>query len=76
MRFQLTIDRDLLEKTPDGERCNPIIVLDTRNGRVEHASIVEFDGGAVVYGPQQQNGARVWVELDSISSTTMVSSRA
>ena len=66
MRYEITIDRDLLEQTEPGVHCSPLMVLNTETGGMIRAYRVVLAGSRVVYGPPRQNGARVWVEGDTI----------
>lgn len=67
MRFEITIDRDLLEKTPRDARCQPLLVLDQCSGTLTRASEATLGTAKVVYGAPRQNGARVWIEAESVT---------
>lgn len=66
MRYELTIDRDLLEHTPPGEDCYPLLLLNTETGDLVRCCKVVLTNSRVVYGLPRQNGARVWVEGDAV----------
>lgn len=66
MRFEITIDRDLLEHTPPDQACAPMLIYDRETGLQTRASGAFFERGCVVYGPARQNGARVWIEADRV----------
>ena len=66
MRYEITIDRDLLEHTPKGAHCTPLMLLNTETGVVTRAHKIALTNSKVVYGPPRQNGARVWVEGDTV----------
>lgn len=71
MRYRITVDRDVLDKTLAGSdpkhQAKPIRVEDTRTGKVEHHRNVTMPLGCrIVYGDPQQDGARVWIETDGL----------
>lgn len=65
MRYEITIDRDLLEHTSSREACLPLLVLDTLTGDTVRAAKLQCASATVIYGSPRQNGARVWVETDN-----------
>lgn len=69
MRYKITVDRSLLDSDPSNP--NVIRVEDTKTGEVtHHAKVRMFErmAGAptVMFGPQQPDGARVWIEAELV----------
>lgn len=70
-RYRITVNRDLLAKTPQGDdpkhQARPIRVNDTQTGETtEHRAVGLPMGAEVVYGDPQQDGARVWIEAPGL----------
>lgn len=68
-RYIITIDRALLEGQRAGDpAAKPILVEDTDTGIIERHAGAELAGAKIVYGGPLRNGARVWIEADSVVS--------